>query len=685
MKAMDRGVKTMGNCGIIGLFGRGTLHSRGLQIALLMLVIGASLPEIAWAQFQPPTDEELKLVAEPKAPGAAAIYLYREETVDDNLHYHGFTARIKVLTEKGKELATVQVPYLKGEGKITDIKARTIHADGTVIPLNVKPSDLVEQKGAGYQVNKVVFTMPSVEVGSILEYKWELRYSDDTLSSPYWDIQQPYYVRKAHYSFVALKDLNNVRDNNGNIANRLLYSTLLPQDVKVNYEAASQRYTVDIADVPAIPDEEFMPPIGAWIEKVRFYYSPYDSPEEFWKKEGARWSKEMDRFADQSKGLKEAVSKIVAPDDKEDAKARKLYDAVMALENTDYTRKKSQAELKNLHEKQAKDAEDVWKQKSGDSEELALLYLAMVRSAGLKAYALRVCNRDQEIFNQHLLSVGQLDDVLVDVVLDGKDTVVDPGERFAGFGELAWNHTQAGGIRQSEKGVVFAGTPVNVYKSAVTMQTADLTIEKDGSVKGTARITMTGPAALRWRHVAIENDEDEVKKQFNEEIKGMVPDGVTAEFDHFLGLEDYHSQLMAVLKVSGSMGTVTGKRMIVPGVFFRTRSKHPFVAEAQRIAPVDMQYAETLQDQVSYHLPETLVVDTPPAATSIPWGGHAVMDLKSTTDKDGITITRNLVRGFAMLPPKDYPELRDFYQKVATADQQQMVLTAAPVGKSGSE
>ena len=27
------------------------------------------------------------MTAEPKAPGAAAIYLYREETTDDNLHF----------------------------------------------------------------------------------------------------------------------------------------------------------------------------------------------------------------------------------------------------------------------------------------------------------------------------------------------------------------------------------------------------------------------------------------------------------------------------------------------------------------------------------------------------------------------------------------------------------------------
>jgi hypothetical protein len=33
------------------------------------------------------------------------------------------------------------------------------------------------------------------------------------------------------------------------------------------------------------------------------------------------------------------------------------------------------------------------------------------------------------------------------------------------------------------------------------------------------------------------------------------------------------------------------------------------------------------------------------------------------------------------LPSKDYGDLHDFYQKVATADQQQLVLTRAQVAK----
>jgi hypothetical protein len=650
------------------------------QAAFVLATVAAffALPVSLFAQFQAPTSEELAMKEEPKAPGAAAIYLYREETVDDNLHYHSFFVRIKVLTEKGKELATVGVPYPKGQFQITDIKARTIHADGTIIPLDVKPADLLVALNtrSGGQVNKMVFTLPSVEAGSILEYKWQLRYDDKWLSSPDWDVQQPYFVRKAHYSFIPFKYLYRIEDSKGNSANKLLYSYMLPEATKVVQEA-SGRYTLGAVDIPAIPHEDYMPPLGSLIEQVHFYYSGSFGMEDYWKREGGSWSKEMNHFASETKPLKDAVAQIVAAGDSEDVKARKLYDAVMALDNTDYTRRKSKEELKQEGLKRVKTAEDVWQQKSGSSDEIALLYLAMARSAGLKAYAMVLCNRDRSVFNPYFMSMGQLDDVLVIVTINGKETPLDPGKRFATFGQLAWHHTLTAGLRESDKGVVFAQTPGNSYKEASTLRVADVTIDREGVVSGTARVSMAGPAAARWRELAIENDEDEVKKRFNEYLRGLVPDGVTADFDHFLGLDDYHSQLMGIVKLSGNMGTKTGKRVFLPGVFFASHTKHPFVADETRKTVVDMEYADNVQDEVIYHIPEGFTVESAPPSTSIPWTGHAAFQLKSSVDKNSIEVDRGFARAFTQVQPKEYSALREFYQKVATADQQQLVLTTA--------
>jgi hypothetical protein len=121
--------------------------------------------------------------------------------------------------------------------------------------------------------------------------------------------------------------------------------------------------------------------------------------------------------------------------------------------------------------------------------------------------------------------------------------------------------------------------------------------------------------------------------------------------------------------------------MFLPGVFFESRAKHPFVAEEKRESAVDMKHSETVQDSVTYHLPESLQVESAPADANVPWAAHAAMQLKSSVKKNDITVNRTFVRGFSMLEAKDYPALRDFYQKVSTADQEQLVLTGAPAAK----
>ncbi len=56
-------------------------------------------------------------------------------------------------------------------------------------------------KNGDMQANKKVFTLPSAEVGSILEYEYDINYDDEVASEPQWEIQRPYFVHKAHYQF----------------------------------------------------------------------------------------------------------------------------------------------------------------------------------------------------------------------------------------------------------------------------------------------------------------------------------------------------------------------------------------------------------------------------------------------------------------------------------------------------
>src|SRR5258708_38471638 len=139
-----------------------------------------------------------------------------------------------------------------------------------------------------------------------------------------------------------------------------------------------------------------MPPMQSLSYRVLFYYTELSKVEEFWKKKGKDWSKDVDRFAAPSK-LGDAAGKIISPGDSDQQKVAKIYDAVMALENTSFTREHSAAENKAAGVK-IKTAADIWEQKRGNADELTLLFVGLARAAGLKAYAMEVTNRDRGVF-----------------------------------------------------------------------------------------------------------------------------------------------------------------------------------------------------------------------------------------------------------------------------------------------
>jgi hypothetical protein len=141
---------------------------RPLAVCFALLCMAATA--FASGDWQQPTPEELKMMADPKAPGAAAVYLYREEVTDDKLNMHSLYVRLKVLTDKGKEYGDVHLPPYDGRNfTITNVAGRTIHPNGTVIPLGEKPiSELLLKQGAD-RYKSLSFSLPAVEPGSILD------------------------------------------------------------------------------------------------------------------------------------------------------------------------------------------------------------------------------------------------------------------------------------------------------------------------------------------------------------------------------------------------------------------------------------------------------------------------------------------------------------------------------------
>ena len=148
-----------------------------------------------------------------------------------------------------------------------------------------------------------------------------------------------------------------------------------------------------------------------------------------------------------------------------------------------------------------------------------------------------------------------------------------------------------------------------------------------------------------------------------------------------MALDDPDAKLQAFVKVQGTLGSATAKRLLLPGFFFQTRGHLPFVNQEKRLEPVDMHYAAHVTDQVTFHLPAGLAVEGAPQDAKISWPDHSLFITKSVLAPGQVTIARSLARGFVIAMPKEYQDLRGFYQKVAASDQQQLVLTTSGPAK----
>ncbi|MBS1805934.1 MAG: DUF3857 domain-containing protein [Acidobacteria bacterium] len=648
------------------------------------------------------------MTADPKWPGAAAIYLNREESTDNFNHFASEYARIKVLTDAGKEWANIEVPFAGGATP-PRIEGRTIHADGTVVPLSGAPEDLLVVKSTSRHVNARVFTLPSVEVGSILEYRWTLPNSevhtygvtndiqgfyDSALagSIPYWEVQTSLPVRKERFYYNPLGDLErNVLGNQsithytsrGEVAHYLLFSARLPAGVRLQ-ASPNRDYTLDLADVPPVRHESNAPPDQSRVYGVRFYYSPFLAGDVFWLNEGKIWAREIDHSAEATNDLRAAAAQITAGATNDEEKARKIYDAVQALENTDFSRKRTEAErVRSGLSREVHTSGQVWSEKSGTRNEIATLYLALARAAGLQARAMSIADRRFRIFDPGYLSLDQLSMTVIVLHINNSDVFLDPGEKFMPYGQLHWSHALCGGLLEAGDGVtISAVTPPNQSKEAIIAHTADISVDSQGAAKGTVKILMNGPDALRWRQLNLTADTMEVRRQLSASLIASLPQGVSIEIGEIQGLATSAGYVSVTAAVSGQLGTVTGKRVLLPAFFFSTHGNEQFASDEKREAPIDLHYAEQVIDDTVYHLPAGYSIESAPQPAQLPWPEHAALVIKTQPGANVIDIKHIFARASVLLEAKEYQALRDYYQKMAIANQQQLVLT--PTAAAGN-
>jgi hypothetical protein len=284
-----------------------------------------------------------------------------------------------------------------------------------------------------------------------------------------------------------------------------------------------------------------------------------------------------------------------------------------------------------------------------------------------------VTNRDTSIFWASWLTTSQLDDDVAIVVLDGKEQFFDPGQRYCPFGQMAWKHTSAGGLREMEHGTALAVTPEPPYIQTQTQRIADLTLDADGTARGTLKITWMGAPALRWRQQALSEDEEGVKHAMRKWMEERIPAGLEPEVTAIDNLEDYEKPLVASFTVHGPLATVTAKRFILPGQFFEVNSKPRFTHPTRDI-PVYFDYAGRVADAVRMKYPTGFQVESAPKEDTVMLQKLASYHESLQMQNNAVLMRRTYDLGTSMFLQKEYGDVRTFFEKMLADDQQPLVL-----------
>jgi hypothetical protein len=664
-----------------------------MAAGLLVLAIASGAAVRGQTSFVPPTAEELAMTALPGYPGVAAVVLNREEITKDDMHVVFHYERIKILTTEGEKYANVELPFVttsefgmdEGNDKtLGEIAGRTIHPDGKVVPFTGKPYLKVMEKIQGVKLQERVFTLPDVEVGSIIEYRYATRISDHSVESPDWYIQGDLYVKAAHY--VWYPTATDVVDSKERLINTITWFPILPEGVKVERheiphtsfgQGPFQYFEVTVKDVAPQVKEAHMPPIASFSYRVMFNFTAQHSSAEWWADAGKDWSKGMDSFADPNSELKKATQAITASATTDDAKLQRIYAAVMALENTHYTRAHEQREDKAEGGGKVKNAADVLDHKRGTETQLTSLFVGMARAAGMKAYFMYVPDRSQEFFVPTWLSFRQFDDVIAIVTVDGKEEFFDPGCRYCTYGHLAWQHTAVQGLRQVDKGTSFASTPGEDFNVNKVTRVANLTMTDGGEITGKIDLAFTGADAVDWRHKALSGDEESLNHSLQTHLEQMVPRTLQVKVDKIENLSEYEQPLKVSYEVTGTLGTHMGRRVLVPSDIFLSNSAATFAAEKREQA-VYFEYPRVLRDAQRLNLPSTMSVEAAPNVARFDLPKEEIYALSVVSDPKGFTTRRDHIQNELLVLPKDYDSLRKYYSQFESKDQESVVLTATP-------
>ena len=439
-----------------------------------------------------------------------------------------YRVRIKIFNQNGFSAASIKIPYISESRstKITNIEAfiYNLDASGKIIREKVERKQIFKEKSkAKNAVNNIAFTFPSLQKGSVIEYRYT-KIIKNSFSVEPWFFQDevptafskviisvPTYIRvNCHFvTFQPVEKDSSYKENGGNFFDEHIFS-----------------YTV--LNIPSFRIEPFMSSLADNLERVEFALSPRSYFQDVSEINNSKWHHynslllrarhfglQFDKPLENSDSLIESFKKIKGSENKIAA----VYE--YAKKNLEWNK-----ELTFYCDS----IEECWKNKSGSSGEMNILLLNLLRKAGVKCYPILVSTRENGMPDETFPRLSQFNSVDVATIDSNSLYILDCTQKGLSYNTPPLNvlNRKAFVVDPKLEKWAYINDKRILMKNAVFIRAV---MDSSGNVTGESRLEFIGFAKSETLAEQKKNKEKTNKEEtdLSGEAENLIIDTVIAE------------------------------------------------------------------------------------------------------------------------------------------------------------
>ncbi|HSA95303.1 MAG TPA: DUF3857 and transglutaminase domain-containing protein [Acidobacteriota bacterium] len=680
-------------------------------LAILLVCSAAVLPRAARTAAGPTTwppisAEDAAMTDCPREPGAPAVILYREEITDVDKGTTTVFKRLKILTAAGRDHSSIEIPFVAGYSKITEIEARVVQPGGQARPFDGEIFERTDVRRGKLRLAAKTFALPNIEVGSIIDYRYkivskrsglsakrlnalinDLTASEDrpeeggakerkdprTLPVGRWTVQDDLFTKHLKFSY---------KNTMAGIA------ALLGEGGRLGWASVGMESgrpfvflgnaQMELYNVPSFAAEDSMIPEAVARMSVDLFFIDHEiaNGAEFWKLESRDWQRGVEEFLGRPDQLAAAARRILGDETDPMEQLKRIYAEVHGFRNLSYEKDLTDERKKDEKIKGNRRVEDVLERRYGLRSDITRTFVSLARAAGFEAEVVRVTARDDKLFRKDLLSFyDQLDSEIALVKVAGRTLAFDPATPFCPFGLIHWTRTNSTGLRMSENPPAFFTTPSSPPDMTLTKREIALSLDTRGGLAGTIKTTYTGQEALVRRLDHIHDDDAARREALETELRALLPAGATARLTDVENIDNNEPALIVTCAVDiPGLATVAGDKTLLPLSPLAGSGQYPF-RHAARKYPVCFAYPSRQFDDIQVTLPEGLTAAAlpPPRKNDSDFSSFSVFCAQEAPNR--LHIQRDLSVKKIYFAIEQYPALKAFLDQVRAIDEEQIVLT----------